>query len=318
MSLQTRKIVILNPDYDPIVEKEKFTAAGFEFISANCEDDEETIAVAKDAVGIIDIYCNITKEVAQNLQNCKVIVRAGVGYDMIDVKACRINGIEVCNVPDYCSDEVADHAVTLLLTLQRKIINYYQLYKRGIWDGEQEIDIRRLKTLTLGVIGFGGIGQRFVAKMQEFIPNIVVYDPYVKKETLSKLCLQKVELDNLLQESDIISLHCPLTPENHHIISAKTIKKMVRKPIIINVSRGGLIDQKALVEALKSGKIKAAGLDVIENEPVLSQELVNVENLIITPHIAWYSIEADKELRTKSIEEVLRVIRGEIPHYPVF
>lgn len=317
MKIPSKRIVILNADYDPVVERELLSNEGYEFFSAQCYTDEETIASAKDALGIINIYCKINENIVKNLEKCKVIVRAGVGYDMIDVNACRAHGIEVCNVPDYCTDEVADHAIALLLALQRKLFQHHQFVQKGLWDGTLVSDVRRLNTLTLGVIGFGAIGRRFAAKMKEITPNIVAFDPYVADEHFQKLGVRKVNLEKVCLESDLISLHCPLTTENFHIISRKMIKEMTRKPIIINVSRGGLIDQDALIEGLKSGVINAAGLDVIDGEPNLPSELLELENVIITPHTAWYSIEAELEDRTRSVEEVLRVINGDPARNPV-
>lgn len=310
-------VVLLNADYTPVIELEMFNKAGYEFVSATCTNDEETIAAAKDALGIINIYCKISENVAKNLTKCKVIVRPGVGYDMIDAKACRAHGIEVCNMPDYCIEEVADHAVALLLMLQRKLLQHHNFIQKGIWNGELVGEVRRLNTLTLGVIGFGAIGRRFAAKMHEITPNIVAYDPYLPIEYFQKAGVRRVDLDEVCLGSDLISLHCPLTSENYHIISREMMSKMTRKPIIVNVSRGGLIDQPALIEALKSGVIRAAGLDVVENEPEVPQEMLAIENLVITPHTAWYSIESGLEDRTRSVEEVLRVIRGEPPRNPV-
>lgn len=310
-------IVILNPDYDPKVEREMFTKAGYRFVSAQCDNDKETISAAKDALGIINIYCNITENVAKNLSICKVIVRAGVGYDMINVKACRNQGIEVCNVPDYCTEEVADHAVALMLTLQRKILLHNKYTKKGIWNGELAGIVHRLNTLNLGIIGFGAIGRRFANKMKEFTKKIRAYDPYVPNNYFIEEKVERVGLDEIFMQSDLISFHCPLTPENYHMLSKEVFAKMTRKPIIVNVSRGSLIDQSALLESLKADLVSAAGLDVLEDEPNIPPDLLLMDNVIITPHIAWYSEEAELEDRTRSVEEVLRVISGEPPQNPV-
>ncbi len=310
-------IVILNPDYDPEVEREIFTEAGYEFVSAQCDNDEETISAAKDAVGIINIYCNITENVANNLTKCKVIVRAGVGYDMIDVRACRTRGIEVCNVPDYCIEEVADHAVALLLTLQRKIHLHNNYTKKGIWNGELVGDIHRLNTQNLGIIGLGLIGRRFANKMKGFTQRIFAFDPYMPDDYFVKEKIIRLDLEDIFLQSDIISFHCPLTPDTYHMLSKTVFEKITRKPIIVNVSRGALIDQLALINALKTGIVAGAALDVLDGEPNLPSEMLCFKNVIITPHIAWYSEEAETDLRTRSIEEVLRVIRGEPPKNPV-
>jgi len=311
MSSPSKFVAILNPDYEPVVEREMFAKAGYQLIVAQCSTDEETIAAVSEAEGIIDIYCKITDFVARNIPKCKVIVRAGVGYDMIDVKACRANGIQVCNVPDYCTEEVSDHAVALMMMLQRKLMQHFQFVQAKKWDGMLVGEVRRLNALTLGVIGFGAIGRRFAVKMKEIVPNIIAFDPYLDDGYFQKIGVKRVGVEDALLNSDLISLHCPLTPENYHIISNDILNRMTRKPIIINTSRGGLIDQEALIKALEEGLISAAGLDVVENEPNVPQKFLTMNNVIITPHTAWYSTDADLEDRTRSVEDVLRVMHGE-------
>ena len=311
------KIVIVNPDYEPVIERRIITDAGYEFQSAQCTGEDEVIEFAKDALGIINIYAVINERVAKNLKKCKIIARAGVGYDMIDVKACRENGIEVTNLPDYCTEEVSDHAVALLMAVQRRLLQHHKNVVSGKWVDTLAGPMRRLNTLTLGMIGFGLIGRRFAEKMRAIVPHIIAFDPYVRPELFEAIGVNRVELAEVLYQSDIISLHCPITPETQHIISADVIHRMTRKPIIINVSRGGLIDTQALVEGLKDDSITGAGLDVLETEPVPSGELLSLPNVILTPHAAWYSLESDYEDRTRPAEEILRVLRGEPPHDPV-
>lgn len=311
------KIVIINPDYEPVVERRIITDAGYEFQSAQCSTEDEVIDFARDALGIINIYAEISERVANNLNKCKIIARAGVGYDMIDVKACRARGIEVTNLPDYCTEEVSDHAVALLMAVQRRLLQHHRNIESGKWVDTLAGSMRRLRMLTLGMFGFGLIGRRFAEKMRAIIPHINAYDPYVRNEVFRQRGVEPVSLDEVLYQSDIISLHSPLTSNTHHVISAEVIKKMTRQPIIINVSRGGLIDTQALIEGLKNGSITGAGLDVLETEPVPPPELLALPNVILTPHAAWYSVESDFEDRTRPAEEILRVLRGEPPHDPV-
>ncbi len=315
--LSKGKIVIINPDYEPVIERRIITEAGYQFESAQCSNEDEVIQFAEEALGIINIYAPISERVAKSLKKCKIIARAGVGYDMIDVKACREHGIEVTNLPDYCTEEVSDHAVALLMAVQRRLLQHHQNVVAGKWVDTLAGPMRRLRMVNLGMIGFGLIGRRFAEKMRAIIPHIIAYDPYVRNEVFHKLGVEPVGLDEVLNQSDIISLHSPLTPKTHHIISAEVIKKMTRKPIIINVSRGGLIDTQALIEGLKDGSITGAGLDVLETEPVPPPELLSLSNVILTPHAAWYSLESDFEDRTRPAEEILRVLRGEPPHDPV-
>jgi len=311
------KIVIVNPDYEPVIERKIITEAGYEFVIAQCTNEDEVIAAAQDALGIINIYAKITENVAKKLKYCKIIARAGVGYDMINVKACRENGIEVCNLPDYCTEEVADHTVALLMAVQRRLFQHHRNIQAGQWVDTLAGPMRRLSIMKLGIIGFGLIGRRFAFKMKQITPQIFAYDPFVPDDLFDLAEVQRASLDEVRYQSDIISLHCPLTPETKHIISADVIRRLNRKPILINVSRGGLIDTPALIAGLKDGIIDGAGLDVLETEPNVPPELASMPTVILTPHAAWYSLESDYEDRTRPAEEILRVLRGESPHNPV-
>ncbi|CAG0972621.1 partial Hydroxypyruvate reductase, partial [Anaerolineae bacterium] len=247
----------------------------------------------------------------------KVIVRPGVGYDLIDVAACRANDIQVCYLPDYCVDEVADHAVALLMAVERKLWQHQRNCQAGVWNDQQPGPIRRLNTLTLGLIGLGKIGRRFVAKMREIIPTVIAYDPYLPDAMFAQANAKKVSLDELYQNADVIAIFAPLTTENRRIISADSIKKMVRHPIIVNVSRGGQVDTVDLIAGLKSGAISGAGLDVLDTEPKINPELTQLDNVVLTPHAGWFSVESETENRTRTAQEIIRVIRGEPPRNPV-
>jgi D-3-phosphoglycerate dehydrogenase len=311
------KVAVLNFSHDLSLERALLAEAGLELVPAQCHTEDEVIAAAHDAVAIINVYARITARVAAHLKRCRVIARPGVGYDMIDVAACRAHGIQVCHVPDYCTEEVADHAVALLLALQRRLLEYRDRTRAGHWDPPLR-PVRRLRTQTLGLLGFGRIGQRVAAKMREIAGPILAHDPFVPGEVFARERVERVPLDELLARADILSLHSPLTPQTRHVISRASIARMVRRPIIINVSRGGLIDTTALVEALLTGAITAAGLDVLETEPQIPQELVALDNVLITPHVAWYSEEAEEEDRRRTAEEIIRVVvHGEPPRNPV-
>jgi D-3-phosphoglycerate dehydrogenase len=311
------KIVIINPDYEPVIERKIIRDAGYEFVSVQCSTEEEVIEAAHDSLGIINIYAKITENVARNLKQCKIIARAGVGYDMIDVSACRRYGIEVCNLPDYCTEEVADHAVALLMAVQRRLLQHHRNILAGKWVDTLAGPMRRLSVLTLGLIGFGLIGRRFATKMKVIVPTIIAYDPFVADDFFTRLDVHRATLDEVRYQSDIISLHCPITPETENILSAEVMRQFTRQPILVNVSRGGLIDTQALIACLKGGTITGAGLDVLDTEPNVPEELASLPNVILTPHAAWYSIESDFEDRTRPAEEILRVLHGEAPRDPV-
>lgn len=316
--MTSNKVYILNYEYvDLSFERDLLARAGLELVPAHCPTEEDVAATASDAVGIINVYAHIGELAASALKECKVIVRPGVGYDMIDAAACRRHGIEVCHVPDYCTGEVSDHAVALVMALQRKIFQHHRNVSNGSWNYQLVGSVHRLRLLTLGLIGFGRIGRLFAVKMRALTPNIVAYDPYLPDSVFSEAGVRRVELDEVLSGSDIISLHSPLTPENHHIISAESIAKMARQPILVNVSRGGLVDNDSLISALQSGALSGAGLDVLESEPLVPEALLGFDNVILTPHTAMFSEEAMLEDRTRAVEEVIRVVKGEPPRNPV-
>ncbi|WP_119071363.1 C-terminal binding protein [Aggregatilinea lenta] len=311
------KIVMLNYEYDDLsLEQEECAKQGFEFAAGHCSTDDEFLAVAGDAVGIVNVYARVTPRVAEGLKNCKVIARTGAGYDLINVEACRANGIEVCYVPDYCVNEVADHAVGLLIAVQRKILQHHRNILAGKWDYQLVGPVARLNTQTLGLIGLGRIGRHVVRKIKEIIPTILVYDPYLDSETFAELGVQQADLDTIFEQAHIISLHAPLTPQTHHIISAESLARMRKHPFIINVSRGALIDLNALIDALQSGQVRGAGIDVLESEPDVPPALKALDNIILTPHAAWYSQDAEHETRTRALADVIRVINGEPPRNP--
>lgn len=315
---KSNKVYILNFEYEDLsFERETLARAGLELVPAHCPTEADVAATAADAVGIINIYARIGEIAAAALTQCKVIVRPGVGYDMIDAAACRRHGIEVCNVPDYCTEEVSDHAVALTMALHRKLYQHDRNIRGGKWNYQLVGSVHRLSGLTVGLIGFGRIGRLYAAKMRGMTPNIIAYDPFVPAALFEEAGVRRVDLDTVITESDIISLHTPLTPENHRVISAESIGRMTRKPIVVNVSRGGLIDTHALVEALRSGAISAAGLDVLENEPNVPAELLESDNVIMTPHTAMLSEEAMLENRTRAVEEVIRVVGGQPARNPV-
>ena len=312
------KIMMLNYEYDDLsFEYEECASRGYDFVPGHCATEDEFIEIAGDADGIVNVYARVTPKVAAGLKKCKVIVRTGVGYDMINVDACRANGIEVCYVPDYCVNEVADHAVGLLIAVQRKILQHHNNILDGKWDYQLVGPVSRLNTLTLGLIGLGRIGQNFVHKIKAIIPTILVYDPYLPDQVFAELGVQKAGLDTIFDQSHIISLHTPKTDDTHHIISADSLAQMRQRPFIINVSRGDLIDIYALMDALKSGQIQGAGIDVLESEPEVPPELRTFDNVILSPHAAWYSQDAEHETRSRALADVLRVLRGELPRNPV-
>lgn len=271
--------------------------------------EDTIIENAKDADAIMVTYAPITKKVISALTKCKIISRYGIGVDNIDIAEATLKGIKVTNVPDYCIDEVADHSIALLLAAIRKIPQLNNCVKQGNWDYRSFIPMPRLCGKVLGVIGYGKIGRNVAKKAKVFGLRILAYDPYAANENNG--ADELVPLDVLLKESDFISIHCPLTVGTAKLINAETIKLMKPGVYIVNTARGGVIDEEALVEALKNGRIAGAALDVVVDEKDKSRELIGLPNVICTPHSAFYSEEAVQELQIRATEEVIYALKNE-------
>ena len=236
------------------------------------------------------------------------------GYDNIDVAACNKAGIIVVNVPSYCEEEVSDTAVAMSYALSRKLLFYNSNLKAGKWDWKPGVPIHRFNTLKVGLIGFGGIAKATTRKFKSLGLEVFVTDPYIPDEIFLKNGVKKVRLDTLLRECDIISVHVPLTESTRHLIGEKEFGMMKETAIIINTSRGPVIDEKALIDALQNGKIGGAGLDVFEKEPLSPDSpLLQMNNVIVTPHCGWYSEESKIDIRVKLAKDIARVLNGKEP-----
>jgi D-3-phosphoglycerate dehydrogenase len=306
------QVVITDCNHGSIEEeKDEFGRMGAELILAQVQKEEDLIRVCKEADGLVNQYALLTRRVLENLPRCKVVSRYGVGVDSVDLKAATDLGIIVANVPDYCMDEVANQTVSMILTLIRKTAFFDKKVKSGEWDFHSGIPIYRTKGKTLGLIGCGRIGLEVAKRMSAFGVRVITFDPYLEKVS------QGVELkdfDTLLKESDFISIHCPLNDSTRHLIGGEAFKKMEKKPIIINTSRGPIIDEKALIKALEQGLISGAGLDVLEKEPPdAKNQLLKMENVILSPHVGFYSEESISELKRRTAQNVSAVLMGRWP-----
>jgi len=296
------------------IEKQELKKIEAELIESTGSDEENIIKAAKDADAILNCYAELTPRVIESLKNCKVIARYGIGVNNVNMLTATKKGIIVTNVPDYCIEEVSDHALALILACARKICQLNKTVKSGKWDFKDYRPIYRLKGQTLGIVSFGKIPRRLVEKVSAYKFNIIAYDPYVDKEIAAKYNVKLVTFEELLKESDIITIHAPLTKETKGIFGGEQFKLMKNSAYLINTARGGLIKDNDLAQALKEGEIAGAGLDLLEDENVDSHHpLVNLENVIITPHSAFYSEQALKDLQYKAVQEVIRVLTGENP-----
>jgi len=285
-----------------------------ELLLARCHTENEVIEAAKDADGIINQYAPITRRVIESLKRCKVIARYGVGVDNIDVEAATEYGICIINVPKYCIDEVSDHTITLALACVRKVVMLNNAVKKGIWDFKIAEPIFRLRNMKLGLVGFGNIARMVSRKAQAFGLSVIAYDPYISSSVMAQDNVRKVNLEILLAEADIVSLHLPLTKETKYMFSEKEFKLMKGTAFLVNTGRGLLIKEEDLCKALSERWIAGAGLDVAEKEPIdPNSDLLKLENVIITPHVAFYSDESLRGLQRSAAKGVAQVLKGGIP-----
>jgi D-3-phosphoglycerate dehydrogenase / 2-oxoglutarate reductase len=279
---------------------------------------EDILAVARDADAILVTYAKMSGDLLRQLKRCKAIGRFGIGVDNIDLPAAAEMGITVTYVPDYCVHEVSDHAMALLLSLARKIPFSNKLVQSGRWEMPAVVPIHRLDGCVLGLVGFGNIPRRLAPKAQAFGMRVVTHDPYVAPDVLKAAGVEAVDFDRLLAISDFVSIHAPLTPATRGLFNAETFAKMKPGALLVNTARGPLIDEPALVAALKAGQIGGAALDVVATEPLpKNSPLIGHDDIILSPHTAFYSEEALVELQTKCASDVARVLSGEPPVYPV-
>ena len=275
--------------------------------------------LVKDADALVVMYRPVGADLMDLMPGCKIINRSGIGFDIVDLEAATERGIMVTNIPDYCIQEVADHAMAMILAIQRKIVFYNSRMKGGEWDLNQGYIMHRIENQTLGLVALGHIGRAVATRAKAFGMNVIAFDPYLSDEQIADGGAGPVQnLDDLLMNSDVISVHTPLTPETKGMIGEREISLMKENAIVINVARGGIIEEEALVKALDRGRIRGAGLDVFAHEPVdIYGPLIQHEKILCTPHAAWNSAESEIERRRKSAEDVVRALRGEVPKYLV-
>jgi len=312
MSNKKFKIIITDCDHPSVeIERTILNEINPEFMLAHCTTEDEVIETARDADGIINQYAPITRRVIESLKRCKVIARYGVGVDNIDVEAATEYGIIVANVPDYCVDEVSTHTMALILACARGITLLDRKIRDKKWDFTLAKPLFRTQSKTLGLFGLGRIARMVAQKALGFGFKVIAFDPYVS-EANSKI--EMVTLKRLLPDSDFLSIHVPLTDETRHSFSENELRTMKKTAYLVNTSRGPIVDEKALYVALKEKWIAGAALDVMEKEPPDWEDpLLKLDNIIITPHISFYSEESYVELKTKVAESVRSVLQGELP-----
>jgi D-3-phosphoglycerate dehydrogenase len=285
---------------------------------ANSASAEDILAVGRDADAILVTYAKLPGDLLRQLRRCKAIGRFGLGVDNIDIAAAAELGITVTYVPDYCMHEVSDHAMALLLALARKVPRSNALVQAGRWDMPAVVPIHRLAGRVLGLVGFGNIPRALAPKAKAFGLRVVAHDPNVSQQALAAVGVESMNFDRLLEISDFVSIHAPLLPVTRGLFNAEVFGKMKQGSYLINTARGPLVDEDALLAALDSGRLAGAALDVVAVEPLPKQSrLIGRDNVVLTPHTGFYSVEALNELQTKCAADVARVLSGETPVYPV-
>lgn len=291
--------------------------AGAELRQASQSTAEGIVAAAREADALLVTYAKITGDMIREMKRCRIISRFGIGVDNVDIEAATRAGIVVTKVPDYCIDEVSDHAMALLLSLARKIPFSSARAHAGCWEMPAVAPIHRLRGRILGLVGFGRIPQLVAPKAKAFGLCVIAFDPYVPQSVMDQAGVGKVEFPELVKTSDYVSIHSPLLPETRHLFNAEVFRQMKRGALLVNTARGPIVDEAALARALDGGELAGAALDVLEQEPPVNSPLLGRDNVILTPHTSFYSVESLEELQTKAAEEVVRVLSGQPPRNPV-
>jgi D-3-phosphoglycerate dehydrogenase len=308
------KIVVTDFTFPNLeIEQQVLQVSGCTLTGHHCQTPEALIEVVRDADYVLTQFAPVNADVVNAMERAKVIVRYGIGYDNVDLDATRARGIPVCNVPEFCTDEVADHALGLMLAATRCLFKNHHSTTKGDWG--LAVPLGKMKTLarlTVGIVGLGRIGRAVAKRLVGFGCRMLVYDPAIGDEKIEKEGGEPTSLDKLLANSDLISLHCPSSETTRWIINESSIAKMKSGAILINVSRGDLVDPAALMVALGEGRISAVGLDVFSPEPIPKDHpILRMENVIVGSHIASASEQAAITLRESAASTILKAINGE-------
>lgn len=315
------KIIICDCDHKDVdTEKAVFDAAGMDFRWLHCMSQDEVIEQCQGAVCFLNQYVRMDEKIFKAIPSLRMVVRYGVGVDNVNLADATRYGVQICNVPDYGTNEVADQALALMLSLTRKTYMIGNMTRAGVWNYIESVPVHRLSTRTVGILGVGRIGAAFARRVHTLGCRVVAYD--VRYGESGRVFPDFIEfkptMDEVLAQADILSLHCALTEESRGMMNAVAFSKMKEGAFFINVARGGLVDEDALEGALSSGRLAGAGIDVVNAEPLSGESpLFRHENVVVTPHMGWYSEESAEELNRKCAEEVVRFLRGEAVRCPV-
>ena len=308
------KVVITDYSFPDLnVEEEILQAAGHSIVAwKEKKPASELSALVADADAVITQFAPVTAEVIASMRKARVIVRYGVGVDNVDLEAARVRGIPVCNVPGFCIDEVADHTLAFILATTRQVLQNCLHVRDGKWGLATPLsELRTLRDQTVGIVGFGRIGREVAVRLASFKSRRLVFDPVVSADVIQATGCEAVSLDALLAQSDIVTLHCPSTPQTRKLLNADSFARLRPGAIVVNLGRGELIDTPSLVAALQSGHV-AAALDVCDPEPIpLDSPLRSMPNVITASHIASASVKSVRTLRETAAQIALTALRGE-------
>jgi D-3-phosphoglycerate dehydrogenase len=308
------KIVVTDyafPDLN--TEQQILAAAGCEVTGRQCKTEADLIDLCQDADAVITQFARVSANVIAAMARARVIVRYGIGVDNVDLDAARARNIPVCNIPDYCIDEVADHTLAFILATTRQVVAHTAHLRAGQWGLVGQLtSLQALRYLTVGVVGFGRIGREVARRLLAFKCALVVFDPLVPAAEVERLGARAVSLDELLKAADVLTLHCPSTPQTRRLMNRDRFAKLKPGAIFINIGRGDLVDTAALTTALQSGHLRAAALDVFDPEPLPAHHpVLKMPSVILSPHIASASPAAVKKLRETAANLALKAVRGE-------
>jgi D-3-phosphoglycerate dehydrogenase len=315
------KVVIADYDFGDVdVERKILEAAGLRLVAIQAKSEDDLIVEAHDCDAVMNQYAHVGARTIAAMSRCRVIARYGIGVDNVDVEAATVRGILVTNVRDYCTEEVADHVMALILALARRLLDYNRASHTGVWNWKAGRPAYRLRGRVLGILALGRIARAIALRAQGFGLRVIASDPYVDDAVFTQYGVTRVDKGRLIEQSDYLVLQAPLTPETQHFIGEAELKRMKRSAILINTARGPEVDNAALYRALREGWIAAAGLDDVEEEPAKRRHwspqdnpLFTLDNVIVTPHSAYYSEESIRMAREVAASEVARVLTGQRP-----
>lgn len=321
VTLEKNKVIVARVEKAAIAlplsdEAEVIKKAGIELMDIDAADEDETIAKAKDADVIFTVRAAFTRRVFENLPKLRAVVRCGIGYDNIDVDAATDNNVLVVNIPDFCFEEVSNHAIVLLMACAKKLVRMNNLLKTAGWGASRQImePMGSIWGQTIGIVGCGNIGRMTARKARCFGLNVIGHDPYVDQNLAKESGITLKSLPEVMRESDYVSLHPCLNQETFHLIGEQELHMMKPSAYLINTARGSVVDEPALIRALQDKKIAGAGLDVFEKDPIdPDNPLLKMDNVIVTPHSAFYCDASFKRLKISVGQEAVRVAQGKWP-----